>query len=222
MSYRTSFEDNLRERRSKNRREFEDRIEREEEQKRLAPILAAQAEQNKLRAAIRDVEREEIVAGRKDTGWVLPESVRDLRMSKKQAIEFNNSEAEKFGKTEEYQAYRLRENSQRIIDYLLTQDCIIADAATFRAAFIRLRDLGLLTEKPPEPVAPAAEPETPQGSANIELNPDNAHRQPTYPGIDGREYTERQIYLMSSTELKQTFGMFGPRLPKFSDVIKPA
>ena len=226
MSYRNSFAENLQQLRSKKRAEYEDSVAREEQEKQRKdeearmPVIAAQAEQNKIRVAIREAEKQEVLAGRKDPSFVLPEHMKNARMNLEDAKEFMCKEADKFRDTcEEFRQFNTPENRELLFTYLQNQGVNLADADTFREAFFRLRDLGLfLNEREPEPV-PAAQSEPQQPTVNLSIERQSAPQSVKYIGIDGHEYTEREVYRMSSTELKQTFGLYGPRLPKFSNVI---
>lgn len=171
-----TLEHNLKRFRSKERAEFENAIDREAEEKRMAPIRAAMAEQRQLLNDIQKIEREEIMAGRPDPSWPgLPESAQNLRMSVQQAREFAREESGKFV-AEHPEYHRCRDNFEKITNYLSTNGVVIPNAECFHLAFERLRSLRLLTEKP-EP-AQITTPEL-QAPANIEFNPDDAESMQT-------------------------------------------
>ena len=132
---------------------------RKEEQAKEAQFQALKDDTIRLTSELLQAEKAEIVAGRLDPSFVLPESAAGLRMSKQQAIEFNKKSSEEFvNSCPEYAAFKNRQSWETIRDYILAQGVMIATAEVFRIAFERCRDLGLLTENPqPEP-APAPEP----------------------------------------------------------------
>ena len=210
MSHRNSFVENLTTFRSKERAEFEDAIQRAEQEKAEAPVREAEAQ---LQATARELGlamRGAVLNG-PDPEFQLPASVAGKRMSFDAAKKFNGEQAALFRETcEEFTQWNTPENIQAIIDYTLRQGVYIADAETFKRGFFRLRELGLLTEK-------AAEPQSePQPVVEAQAQPE---QKPRYIGIDGREYTDRDIWRMSSSDLKRTFGLYGQNLPSIEKAL---
>lgn len=216
-----TLEQNLKQFRSKERAEFEDALDREEEDKRLAPIRAAQAEQSRLLTQIHDAEKQEVLAGRLDPGFTVPESVAGKRMSIKEASEFNSSEGAKF-KANTPEFYPSNKNIRTLLDYLLQQNVYIADEATFRAAFERLRSLGLLEERPTEP-----EPVTVMQSETQQSDPDAERERKrqeyfTKPVVNyaGKDYSQADLDRLSADEYRRVVGLYGENLPRFSNVMQ--
>ena len=85
--------------------------------------------------------------------FVTPELV-NASMPKAKAEEFTTQQASVFASEPEYASYRTLENADVILAYLHRNGVHIADVETIRAAFRRLRDLGLLKQK----TAPAPAP----------------------------------------------------------------
>jgi hypothetical protein len=150
-----------------------------------------------------DLNKKEVLAGRPDIDFQMPESVKARRMTVKQALKFNEAESQRFvDETPEY--FRSDRNSKTITDYLWNQGVQIPDAEVYKLAFTRCRYLGLLEEKP-EPVAeaPVEQPEVPEPQKQEKLT----------PGFDlvtgaPRDYTEAEIWKMSSSDLKKAFKMW--------------
>lgn len=223
MSSRSDFVQNLKAFRSRERAEFEDTIEREEREKAEAPIKAAQAEHNRLLAQIRDAEKQEVIAGRKDPAFVIPESVSGKRMSLETAQEFAANEAVKFREScEEFrEKFNTPENRQAICDYLIAQEVAIPDAACFQFSFERLRDLGLLTEKPVEPAAaPTVEPEPVADSQEKRERKRQEYFTKPVLNFAGKDYSQADLDRLSADEFRKVAGLYGENLPRFSNVIQ--
>src|SRR5258708_22007730 len=168
---------------------------------------------------IHEDEKAEVLAGRKDPGFVIPESVAGKRMSRDEAREFNAAEARKF-KENTPEFYNSQANIKSICDYVLAQGVNIADEATFRAAFERLQYLGLLEERPePEPL-PAAEARPEVDPAELERQRREAYHTKVLTVYGGREYTQYDIDRLSADEFKRVMGLYGENLPRFSNVIR--
>jgi hypothetical protein len=142
-------------------RELREKDEREARELEMAPVREAEEENRRLLRELRTIEREAVIAGKADPGFMIPESVAGKSMGGDDAEQFNAREATKFRENNpEFEPYKSRANIKTIISYLLQQGINIADEATFKVAFERLRDLGLLTARPePELEQPSLEPE---------------------------------------------------------------
>jgi len=223
MSHRNSFVQNLRTFRSRERAEFEDAIEDEERQKEEAPIRAAQAEQNRLLVELREAEKQEVIAGRKDPAFVIPESASGKRMSLSAAKEFAAKEARRFYDTcEEFrERFNTPDNRDAICNYLIVQEMAIPDVECFRVAFERLRDLGLLTENAVEPQpTPAIEPgETPDPEQERERKRQEYFTKPVL-NHTGKDYSQAELDRLSADEFRRVAGLYGDNLPRFSNVIQ--
>jgi hypothetical protein len=223
MSFRNDFVENLKTFRSKERAEFEDARQREEREIAEAPIRAAQAEQNRLLVEIRDAEKQGIIAGRKDPAFIIPESVAGKRMSLDKAKDFAAKEATKFREScEEFrEKFNTPENRDAICNYLIVQEVAIPDVECFRLGFERLRDLGLLTEIPvQETFIPIVEPEQ---TADPEEERERKRQEYfTKPVVNfaGKGYSQAELDRLSSSEYRRVCGLYGERLPRFSNVIQ--
>lgn len=191
--------------------EAQEAAEREAEMK---PVFAAQAELNKNVAALYEIEKEAVIAGKPDPGFTLPASVAGKRMTQDAAHRFNREESHKFvANTPEY--FPCKQNLQALTDYLLTQSVHIADAETFRVAFERLRYFGLLVERPePEP-EPQAEPEPvdPETERLRRLEEYGSRVVLTHDGIG---FTQKALDAMGSEQFAKV-----NRVPRFSGVLHP-
>jgi hypothetical protein len=144
-------------------REAEEAAERE----RQRPIIEAErrAEREQAQREYADKERREkqtaywrdwVLNDRDPQLYVSPD-LATASMSNSKARAFNAEEGQKFiAETPEYADYKAPENADSITGYLSRNGVHISDAATFRAAFVRLRDLGILKKKP-EPVQSSVE-----------------------------------------------------------------
>ncbi|MBS1799557.1 MAG: hypothetical protein JSS95_06990 [Acidobacteria bacterium] len=149
----------------------------------------------------------EWVQNDRDPKLFVSDAMRTASMSPKEADAFNEVEVKKFiADTHEYQEYKTPGNAERILDYLSRNGVRIVDSETLHAAFVRLRDLGILEKKPtPQPV------EQPR---RVNLNVTRSKPQPSGPkvyigrdyatGLD-RELTQREVDRMSSTEYARAF-----------------
>lgn len=215
MSHRNSFVENLTTFRSKERAEFEDSIRRAEQEKAEAPLREAERQFQATAKELGSVMRETVLSG-PDPEFCLPTSVSGKRMSFDAAKKFNGEQAALFRETcEEFRQWNTPENVQAIIDYVLRQGVCIADAETFKRGFLRLRDLGLLTER-------AVEQQNEPGIQPVAEEQPQPEQKPKYVGVDGREYSEREVFLMSSTEMKRVFGLYGTNLPTIEKALSGA
>jgi hypothetical protein len=150
--------ENLKRHRSKERAAFEDELEQNERAAQLAPIIAAQAEQNKQLAAIQEAEKEAFLDGKPDPGWITPTEA-NVGMTAKKAFEFSVTEARKFFSSAEWQPYESQENRKQIAAYLERNGItVIVPESCFVQALRRLLLFGLLQlenlpelERPEEP-----------------------------------------------------------------------
>ena len=140
--------------RFKEQQAAEEQRQREEAER---PVREAEAQLTETIRQLHSVEKEAVLSGQADPGFVLPPSVAGRQMRFADAQRFNAEEARKFREaTPEY--YPSKKNFETIRDYLAAQKVAIVDAATWKAAFERLRALGLLEERP-EPEQSQQEPE---------------------------------------------------------------
>ncbi|HKV92339.1 MAG TPA: hypothetical protein VJW20_07305 [Candidatus Angelobacter sp.] len=194
--------------------EAEEQRRSEEDQQR--PLREAEAQLTENHRKLFDLEKAEVIAGKKDMGWSIPASMAGKSMSLDEAKAFSSREAEAFV-AEHPEFYKSKRNRDAVLDYLLTQGVMIADRHCYSQAVERLRHFGLLEEPPAvEPqAAPVVEQPTEPEPVNDGLT-DGWDIQTGQP----RKYTEREIEHMSSDDFKKAFRMWvtrdGDRRPKFS------
>lgn len=153
--------------------------EAEEAERIEAERPAREAEQ---RAAAEQAEREKAEQERKDKQtaywreWVLndrdpqlyisPELV-SVEMPTAKAQTYNLDAVQQFvATTQEYGEYRTPENAGKITDYLSRNGVNIFDVPTLKAAFVRLRDLGIVTKR----IAPTPEPTPAPSRVNLRIS----------------------------------------------------
>ena len=185
-----------------------DRIERE----RPAREAAEQLQQSAVELG--RLTREMIANGEDPDGAYVAPEVAGTQITVDEARQFNAVEAQKFmANTPEF--YRSDPNVTALFDYLDRNGLQIVTAEMFRRAFERLRDYGLLQERPPEP--------TPEPRV-VETEPVTAPElEETFVGIDprnGREkiFNRTEVDNLSADEFKVWF--IGPhRTPKVADIL---
>lgn len=196
-------------------------LKEQEESERLEaerPRLEAERRANEEQAAREAAEQARIERQRaywaewvqtdRDPKVYISEEMRHASMPPKEAEAFTAKAAADFAESPEYAPYRSPSNAGVILAYLLRNGIHIADRDTIRAAFVRLRDLGLLKQKP----APAPQPkavEQPR-QINLAVQRQSTNEPKTYKGRDyatGRErdFTQREVDRMSSLEFQRAF-----------------
>jgi hypothetical protein len=159
--------------------------------------------------AERQKAREAVSAGKRDPKWKLPESAKGLRMSKEKLSAFMERESSAFCEhNPEY--FPTTRNLEAISAYIADQGIGIPDESCFRQAWLRLRELGLIEERP----APAPVPE-PIAALVIEqaLAPTEPELTAGYDPETGepRNFTQREIWNMDSITFKKAFRMWTDR-----------
>jgi hypothetical protein len=186
----------------------------EAERKRLEdeqrPIREAELKLTQTHRKLADLAKAEVIAGRPDPDWTLPQSASDLHMSAEEALKFVGLESDRFVReTPDY--HRCPENQSAVVKYLLDQHVLIPNADCFRDAWQRLKFLGLISEKPeprPEPTAASTEPEPIKQEA-----PPQSELTDGWDIVTGepRKFTQAEIWKMSSGDLKKAFRMWTSR-----------
>jgi hypothetical protein len=194
----------------------------EEERKREQaerPIREAAQKLNENHRKLFDLEKAEVIAGRPDPSWELPASAAGLSMSVDEAKAFVQREAEAY-RDEHPEYYPSPKNFDAIKGYLSVQHVAIPNKECFALAVERLTRFGLLEERP-----------TPAQSLEIEEQhaPNLPTEAPSSDLVDGwdiesgepRKYSEKEIWQMSSSDLKKAFRMWAEkdgidRRPKFN------
>lgn len=142
-----------------------------------------------------------------DPKFVVTPTLASASMSQRQAAKNNLTAVEKFTESvSQYAPYRTPGNAAIIVDYLARNGALIYDASMLEAAFIRLKDLGVLTEKPMEAPQNEASDEvlmTPQKNAEP-IGPTTYRGRDYLTGHD-RDFTEREVNRMSSLEYQHAF-----------------
>jgi hypothetical protein len=138
--------------------------------------------------------------------YVTPE-LSTAEMPTKEAAARNEAQANKFVQTTpEFAEYKSPANADKIFAYLETNGVFIFDVETLRAAFVRLRDLGVIQKNPKNLKQPVERPT----SANLTVAPAKAETK-LKPAMffgwdengDPHEYTEREVARWSSEEMKR-------------------
>lgn len=167
----------------RDRLELRERREAEEQERRNAerPRLEAErkaAEEQALREAQQHERNEkqraywrEWVLNDRDPKLFVSPAMLSASLPVAEADAFNSAEVKKFiSETNDFAEYRSPANADSILGYLIRNGVRIVDVETIRAAFLRLRDLGILTKKPaPRPVdkpRPVNRPVEPSGPRN--------------------------------------------------------
>jgi hypothetical protein len=155
-----------------------------------------------------DLSKKEVLDGRPDPEFQIPESVKARRMTVKQALKFAEAESARFvAETSEY--FRSDKNSTTITNYLFDQGVQIPDAQAYKLAFERCRYLGLLEEKlEVEPqTGPVEQPEV------IAAQPQDAGLTAGWDIETGepRRYSQKEIWKMSSLDMKKAFRMWADK-----------
>lgn len=182
------------------------------------PILRGQIAANgALLSKVRRDEAAEVKSGKADPAFQIPESAKGLRMSVEAAKEFARKQGELFVEhNPEY--FPSGANVAVISKYLGEQGITIPNEECLRVAWLRLRELGMIEERPIQP-----EPE-PLG-ADKELKEQKRHDyHRKIVVIDPRTnegLTQYQVDRLSADEYKRLMiGEF--KTPRLTDVIKPA
>lgn len=161
----------------------------------------------------RNKSREAVLAGKPDPNWKIPASAAGLRMSVEKAKAYAREQSSLFVEhNPEY--FPSRANVDAITEYLIAQDVSIPNEECFRLAWLRLRDLGMIEERPvptPEPTPAPVQQPTEAVPAETEL-------------VDGfdletgepRKFTQREIWKMDSTTFRKAFRAWGDNRPKFT------
>ncbi len=193
-------------------------VEAEENAQREAAMQPVRRAEERLQKTARElyaIEKEAVTSGKPDPGFVMPESVRGKGMRLSQLENFHREESAKFiASTPDY--FPCPENLKTMTDYLAQQGLKIVDAATFRAAFERLRYLGMLKERPePEP-EPQPEPQPEIDPEAARLNRLRDYETKPVAEFCGKEYSQRELDLLSSDEYLRVM-----RVPRFRGVLAP-
>ena len=207
---------------------FRERREAEEQERIEAerPRLEAERRATEKRKAIEQaqIERDE----RRRTYWAeallsgpdprlfLSEAMQAASLPKNDADKHNGREAAEFvAATPEYAEYRTPSNSEKLLAYLKANHIQVFDVPTLKAAFTRLRDLGVLKKRT------AVQPIPAKQARPVNLTIESPDTKPAKPGgpmvYRGRDYatgrerdfTEREVNRMSSTEYARAFPVLG-------------
>lgn len=203
--------------------EHEAQLRHERETQQAAKIEAMQADFQKNSRAVALAIKERIEKGKDDGFFVSPELM-SVSMPNEEAARFNREQAAIFARENpEYERYRSDETVNALGDYLARNGVRIADAATIKAAFHRLKEFGLIHPNPLPTPEPAPRPEPVY--VNLEIDRQEAQpEQPTGPKVyigrdwetgEDRQFTQREIDRMSSLEYKRAF----PIAPTIAELL---
>jgi hypothetical protein len=187
-------------------REYQVQVEKEEKEaegRRLAPIRKAEAELQKTADELARIIRVNLLAAPDPDVYIDPRTV-GKRVPLAQAQRLAVLAAEEFLKRNpDY--YICPENFETIRQYFAINDCELLTAEMYEAAFVKLRNAGLIREAPePEP-----EPE-PINEPEQEQKPEQPSRNSTgYDLATGelREYTPWEVEQMTANEFRRVFGL---------------
>jgi hypothetical protein len=167
--------------------------------------------------------REAVLVGRPDPSWKIPASAVGLKMTIEQATEYARKQAELFVE-HNHDYFASAANFAATTKYLIGQNVTIPTEDCFKLAWLRLRELGLIEERPAPLLEPAPESQEPQPNAD-QLREQNRNEYRTKVVVTdprtGQDYTEYQLDRLPADEYKRLMiGEF--RTPRITDVIKPA
>jgi hypothetical protein len=160
----------------------------------------------------RNAAREAVLAGKPDPGWKIPASAVGLKMTLEQGRAYAREQGELFVKhNPDY--YPCSSNLNDMREYLISQDLSIPTEECFRLAWLRLRELGLIEERPV--LEPEPEP------APIQETPTETPAEYLIDGFDPttgepRKFTQREIWNMDSNTYRKAFKVWGQNRPKFT------
>lgn len=184
-------------------------------------VREAEAALNENYRKLFEFQKREVLAGRPDPGFEIGENLRNLSMPEPQAQAYAKRQADLFV-VENPDYYRTRNNFEAIRDYLLRQGINIPTCEALKQAYERLRLFGLLDERPaPERPAPKTGPVVEQP----EISSSSGSKGELVDGFDldtgePRKYSQREIWKMSSADLKRAFRMWHDgvqdRRPRFT------
>jgi hypothetical protein len=176
----------------------------------------AETERNQAREACRQ--------GQPDTNhWKIPAGAAGLKMTIEQATAFARQQGKQFVEhNPEY--FPSAANVAAVTKYLTAQNVTIPTEECLKLAWLRLRELGMIEERPAPLLEPAPESQEPQpDSEELREQKRNEYRTKvvvTDPRT-GQDYTEYQLDRLPADEYKRLMiGEF--RTPRITDVIKPA
>ncbi len=192
----------------------------EEERKREAaerPIREAEQRLTETHNKLFNLEKAEVIAGRPDPGFTIPDSCSSLRMSVQEAIDFARGQGAKFvAETPDY--YPCRENFETINNYLAVNGITIPHVDVYKIALERLRTFGMIKERTAPAPTPEAVPEEPAQEPNPPTEAPSSEELIGWDPATGGErvFTKREVDLMSSEEFRRIFRLCGDRRPKFT------
>jgi len=184
----------------------------QEEQERHADRQAKKEALSERSRRLREFTRNEVANGRDEQLFVSPE-LRKLTLPKDEATKFNKNESDKFvASTPEYASYRSNESADAILAYLERNGVRIFDVATLRAAFLRLRDLGLIQ---PRPADPPDEPQVRPKQSVVNLTvakPDDGSEQGWDESGNPITLTRRQVAALSADQYRRFKRIYADQL----------
>ncbi len=152
-----------------------------------------------------------VLAGKPDPDWKIPSSAAGLSMSVEQARKYATEQGRLFVEHNP-EFYPCPSNVAAITEYLTTNSVVIPNEECCRLAWVRLRELGMIEERP----APAKEPEpVTQPSEPIPAETELLDGFDVVTG-EPRKYTQREIWNMDSSTYRKAFRAWGDNRPKFT------
>jgi len=178
-------------------------IEAAEKERIERPIREAEAKLQETHRQLRAVEAERVTKMRDEN--VFMGELAGARMTQDEAAANNKKAVDQFLlECFEYEKYRTDATRDTMLSYLDRNGVNLWSVAILRAAFTKLRDLRLLTEKPPAP-----EPEQPVHDKEFPVN-ETPKEPETFQGWDPDTdepitLTKRQVNLLSADQFKAIF-----------------
>ena len=176
-----------------------------------ALLLKVRQDEANEAEAERNAAREAVIAGKPDPGWN-PSIRSGPKMSVADEKTFVREQARLFAENNNSEFLPSKENFNNILEYLWTQGVSTPHQEALKAAWLRLRELGLIEERPavepePEP-APVQEPiETPADYEVSGFDPETG---------EPRKFTQREIWKMDSNTYRKAFKAWGENKPRFT------
>jgi len=163
---------------------------------REAPLRRAQSEFERNTKELAQLQRKNLTTGKDPNVYISPET-RGKAISASEAERIAIASSESFISAHpEY--YVCPENGEIITDYFRRNECFILTAPMIEAAYVKLRDAGLIVERPApsEPVVVEAEQPAPQRTKLIGIDQSNGEE---------REFSDWEVNNMSADEYRRTF-----------------
>ena len=180
-----------------------------------ALLLKVRHEEANEAEAERNAAREAVLAGQPDPNWKIPASAVGLKMTLERGRAFAREQGQLFvDHNPDY--FPCSGNLNNIREYLIAQDISIPTEEAFKLAWLRLRELGLIEERPaPEP---EPEPEPAPVQETTSATPTDSELLDGFDPETGepRKFSQREVWKMDSATYRKTFRAWGDNAPRFT------